>query len=127
MRVIQRLMGMQNPITTLRVYEHTLHFRGGIAVIEHLTEREINRLRAFGFRVERDAKKGATVPKTPEDAIALAASLAPSPAKEIGANGDGKDTDEGGVEAATESSPPSDVPVHSAPPKPTPSKPRPKP
>jgi hypothetical protein len=54
MRVIQRLMGTDVPIQTLTVYEHTLHFRHGVADIEELTEREINRLRAFGFRVERD-------------------------------------------------------------------------
>ena len=54
MRVLQRLAGRENPLTTLKVYEHTLHFRHGVAEIEHLTEREIIRLRAFGFRVERD-------------------------------------------------------------------------
>lgn len=64
MRVIQRLMGVENPMTELKVYEHTLHFRGGIATIEYLTEREINRLRAFGFRVERDSKKTTTVAQT---------------------------------------------------------------
>ncbi len=55
MRVIQRLMGVENPLTTLRLYEHTLHFRRGVAEIDTLTEREIHRLRAFGFRVERGA------------------------------------------------------------------------
>ena len=54
MRVLQRLAGRENPLTTLKVYEHTLHFRGGVAEIPELTEREIIRLRTFGFRVERD-------------------------------------------------------------------------
>lgn len=53
-RVIQRVAGRENPITALRVFEHTLQFRDGVATIAALTEREIVRLRAFGFRVERD-------------------------------------------------------------------------
>lgn len=73
MRVIQRLMGVDNPIRELTVYEHTLHFRGGVAVIESLTEREINRLRTFGFRVERDAKAVVQRPVPPVADVADAA------------------------------------------------------
>ena len=64
-RVIQRAAGRVNPITTLRVLEHTLTFRDGVATIEALTEREIARLRAFDFRVERDTgreSRGVAVP-----------------------------------------------------------------
>lgn len=66
MRVLQRLAGRENPLQTLKVYEHTLTFRQGIAEIEELTEREIHRLRAFGFRVERDTgpKRQAPKPRT---------------------------------------------------------------
>ncbi|NMP20763.1 hypothetical protein [Sulfobacillus harzensis] len=82
MRVIQRLMGVENPITDLKVYEHTLHFRNGVAVVESLTEREINRLRTFGFRVERDAtskKAAAKVPAGPQPAAATASAREPVP------------------------------------------------
>ena len=72
MRVVQRLMGVENPIKDLKVYEHTLHFRNGVAVVDTLTEREINRLRAFGFRVERDGTSKKTAPKTPEVAAPAA-------------------------------------------------------
>lgn len=74
MRVIQRRMGRENPVTTLRVYEHTLTFRNGVAEIETLSERAIHRLRAFGFRVERD-----TGPKAPQPAPAR---VTPPPAVE---------------------------------------------
>jgi hypothetical protein len=70
MRVIQRLMGVENPLTDLKVYEHTLHFRNGIATIEHLSEREINRLRTFGFRVERDAQSK-KAPEKPTPPVAV--------------------------------------------------------
>ncbi len=69
MRVLQRLAGRENPLTTLKVYEHTLHFRGGVAEIPELTEREIIRLRTFGFRVERDTgprPKAKVIPTAPE-------------------------------------------------------------
>lgn len=76
MRVIQRLMGVDNPIATLRVYEHTLHFRNGVATIDTLTEREIHRLRTFGFRVERDGlsprSRAAQQAAAPTDGTVLA-------------------------------------------------------
>lgn len=68
MRVLQRLAGRENPLTTLKVYEHTLHFRGGVAEIAELSEREIHRLRAFGFRVERDTGPKPKPTPTPEAA-----------------------------------------------------------
>ena len=76
MRVIQRLAWTDNPLTTLKVYEHTLHFRNGVAVIESLTEREINRLRAFGFRVERDVKHSVREATAP---VAVEPTPAPEP------------------------------------------------
>ena len=63
-------MGVENPLTTLRLYEHTLHFRRGIAEIDTLTEREIHRLRAFGFRVERGAVAKSTRPAQSSEASA---------------------------------------------------------
>jgi len=75
-RVVQRWAGRDNPITTLAVEGAILHFHDGVATIDTLSERAVQRLRAFGFRVDRGTgreSRGVVIPPpTAADQAAVA-------------------------------------------------------
>lgn len=65
-KVWRPVQGADHPLDRLEVLGTILQFGAdGVARVEHLEERVIHRLRAFGFRVERTADPPKATPEAP--------------------------------------------------------------